>query len=159
MARWWAFPPASTWFIIWAAYIVIRASRSYLWLTSGHYLSFRLNLSCFYICIPAMDPFSALGLASNVIQLVDFGSRLVSKSQELYKSADGISNVNRDLEAVTKDLTSVCSSLIQPEQYINKEQASVPGTALIPLCRSCKELGDELLSVLQTLKVKHRHQK
>ena len=106
-----------------------------------------------------MDPFSALGLASNVIQFVDFGSRLLSKSQELYKSADGVTNVNRDLETITKDLTRVCSSLIQPEQYINKEQASDPEIALIPLCRSCKELGDELLLVLQTLKVKGRHQK
>ena len=106
-----------------------------------------------------MDPLSALSLASNVVQLVDFGSRLISKSQEVYKSADGTSNVNGNLETITKDLTRICSSLIQPEHYINKEQASVPEIALIPLCRSCKKLGDEFLSVLKTLKVKGRHQK
>lgn len=103
-----------------------------------------------------MDPFSALGLASNIIQLVDFGSRLVSKGQELYQSADGSSKVNSDLEAITSDLNSVCTSLLRPERYVNKNTASDPELALLSLCTSCTELGSELLGLLQALKVKGR---
>ncbi|KAF8851727.1 hypothetical protein BDZ45DRAFT_808104 [Acephala macrosclerotiorum] len=36
-----------------------------------------------------MDPLSALSLASTIIQLVDFGSKLLSKSVQLYKATNG----------------------------------------------------------------------
>lgn len=105
-----------------------------------------------------MDPLSALGLASNIIQVVDFGSRLVFKGREIYGSVDGATAVNRELESITTDLNRVCAELIAPERYINKEQASEPEVALIALSRSCQTLGEELLSVLRKLKVKGRHQ-
>ena len=38
----------------------------------------------------AIDPLTALSIASAVVQFVDFGTKLVSKGIEIYKSADGV---------------------------------------------------------------------
>jgi hypothetical protein len=39
--------------------------------------------------LEVMESLAALGLASNLIQILDFSSRLISRGYELYKSADG----------------------------------------------------------------------
>lgn len=106
-----------------------------------------------------MDPFSALGLASNVVQFVDFGTKLISASIELYKSKDGASSVNGELETITKDLTGICMGLTQPERRLDSTLASEPERALLPLAQKCKDLGEEFLGVLQVLKAKGRHKK
>ena len=106
-----------------------------------------------------MDPFSALGLAGNVIQFVDFGGRLLSGSLELYKSVDGTSSTNKELEFLVKSLNELCAGLSRPEHRIDQQQASAPELALLPLARSCTELGEELLSVLNALKVEGRFKK
>jgi hypothetical protein len=36
-----------------------------------------------------MDPLTALSVAACVVQFVDYGTKLLSKGRELYKSADG----------------------------------------------------------------------
>ena len=106
-----------------------------------------------------MDPFSALSLASNICQLLDFGGRLVSGSLELYRSHDGISSVHSEIEFIANDLTEMCGALMQPESRIDQQHAIKSELALIPLAQSCKELGEEFLSVLNSLKVKARYQK
>ena len=106
-----------------------------------------------------MDPFSALGLASNICQLLDLGGKLVSGTVQLYRSVDGASSINSELQSITEDLTRLCSSLTQPESLIDGQHATQSEMALIPLSVSCKELGEQLLSVLDSLKVKARHQR
>ena len=104
-----------------------------------------------------MDPFSALGLASNVVQLVDIGTRIVSAGCELY-SPDGIS-INGELETTMNDLVKICSSLEQPQNQINGQVASRSERELIPLSLTCKNVGEELLTVLHKLKVQSPHKK
>jgi len=58
-----------------------------------------------------MDPLTALGLASNVIQIVDVSTRIVSKGQSIYKSADGTLAENMDAEAVATDLNLLNTKL------------------------------------------------
>ena len=58
-----------------------------------------------------LDPFSALGLASNVVQFVDYASRVVSKSVEQYESAAGCSRELVDTEAVAQHLGKLAQSL------------------------------------------------
>ena len=106
-----------------------------------------------------MDPFSALSLASNICQLLDFGGRLVSGSLEFYRSGNRASSVHGELEFIVDDLVDMCGALTQSESRIDQQHATKSELALIPLAQSCKELGDEFLSVLNSLKVKARHQK
>ena len=104
-----------------------------------------------------MDPLSALSLASNIVQLVDVGTRVVSASFELY-GPDGIST-NGELESVMSDLVQICSALEQPQQQINGPGSSNSELQLIPLSKSCKNLGEELLTVLYSLKVQSPQKK
>ncbi|KAL8664663.1 MAG: hypothetical protein Q9168_007862 [Polycauliona sp. 1 TL-2023] len=106
-----------------------------------------------------MDPLSSLSVASSILQLVDFGGKLLAGTRELYNSADGASAANRELEIATSQLNIICSGLsIPPEKYLNRD-AGQSELALIPLAQSCRELGDELLSVLRKLKLGDRRRK
>lgn len=49
-----------------------------------------------------LDPLSALGLASNVIQLVDFSARLVKKGTEIHLRGETVDNAR--LQDVTVNL-------------------------------------------------------
>lgn len=51
------------------------------------------------------DPLSALGVASAIVQMVDFGAKLFSKSAKLYKSADGSLPTNVELSSIVEDLS------------------------------------------------------
>ena len=106
-----------------------------------------------------MDSFSALALAGNVVQFVDSGSKIFLKSREICLSADGASSTNRNLEQTVRYITRLCDSLIQPEKSLDPLQASKEELALSPLARSCKELGDKLLSVLLKLRKGEHHRR
>jgi hypothetical protein len=88
-----------------------------------------------------MDPLSALSVAGNIIQFIDFGGRLLSKARELYKSPvrslavhDEIILATTDLEALVEKLRqSVCSNLgneegedhWKPQRNIGDDASSV----------------------------------
>lgn len=96
-----------------------------------------------------MDPFTALGLAANICQFVDFGYKLVSGAFELYNSMDGTLSANKILESIAKDLANLCTELEQASLDSNHGSTSEPEAALIPLARACKAMGQELFSVLE----------
>jgi hypothetical protein len=61
-----------------------------------------------------LDPFSALGVAANVVQFIDFGSKLISESHEIYKSATGTSTGMVELEMIYVDLNKFTKNLQLP---------------------------------------------
>ena len=105
-----------------------------------------------------LDPFSALGLAGNVVQFVDFGTKLFSEAAELYRSVDGTLQVNAQLEAITEDLSSISNELGNASSY-EGQPLSADVKNLMNLALSCKDLADELLLVLTKLKVSSNHKK
>ncbi|KAH7409648.1 hypothetical protein BKA64DRAFT_720887 [Cadophora sp. MPI-SDFR-AT-0126] len=74
-----------------------------------------------------MDPLAALSLASNIIQLVEFGSKIVSTSQKLKASASGALSETIDLEVVTKDLSNISIRLKQGVQSAALSGPSLKG--------------------------------
>ena len=106
-----------------------------------------------------MDPFSALGLASNVVQFIDFGSKLISESHTIYKSASGSSTGSIELELIYSDLNELTKGL-QSATQSNRQLLSADEAALRQLADSCSTVATELLNVVNTLKVdknsKHR---
>ena len=101
-----------------------------------------------------MDPFSALSLASNIVQFVDFGYKLTSNSLEIYKSAKGASSANEELEFITKDLNEICIGLGKPVDRTYGLLASDSEKALLPLTQSCRDLAKKFLDALEDLRVK-----
>jgi hypothetical protein len=57
-----------------------------------------------------MDPFTALGVAGNVLQIIQVGTSTVSKSRQIYKSADESLHENADTEAAASNLRWLTSS-------------------------------------------------
>lgn len=107
-----------------------------------------------------MDALTALSVASSVIQFVDFGSKLVSKSKKIYKSSDGVLDSTVDTERLTSDLTGLLVGLRRklPEHRILSSdttltQRSENDDALDALCSRSIEIGEILLSKLQKLRV------
>lgn len=107
-----------------------------------------------------MDPLTALGLASNVIQIVDVSTRIVSKGQSIYKSADGTLAENVDAEAVATDL-NLLNTKLQHSLEASKctELLSHDDKSLMVLCGKCSALSNELLWKLNKLKVTGKHRK
>jgi hypothetical protein len=92
-----------------------------------------------------MDPITALGFAGTIVQFVDFGSKLLSASGELYKSTTGSLTVNDEIELVTSDLLAIAQKL-RPNGSISPE--------LRKICDRAARLAQELLGRLDKLKVK-----
>ena len=106
-----------------------------------------------------MDPLSALGLASNIAQFLQFGGSLISGSIDLYKSTDGFSSAHNELQYLTEDLAKVCGELTAPESRIHGTRSTELEFTLIPLAHPCKALGDEFMAMLKSLKVDPRCKK
>lgn len=52
-----------------------------------------------------MESLAALGLAANILQVVDFTANLLSTGKEIYQRGSTVQN--SELEVVVKDLTSL----------------------------------------------------
>jgi hypothetical protein len=101
-----------------------------------------------------LDPLTAIGLASAIVQFVDFSSKLVSETKELYHSTQ-----NEELQAVTQDLRELCTKLSSAQGRAASVEPSTDELALLELSGSCKAVADELVAVLEKLRVKSVHEK
>jgi N-terminal domain on NACHT_NTPase and P-loop NTPases len=110
--------------------------------------------------VSTMDPLTCLSLASAIVQFVDFGTKLISESREIYQSTRGLTKENNELENITADLSQLTSNLY-PYTLAKKvdKTPSPEELALHDIAKTCKEVADELLAVLEDLKVKGEHEK
>lgn len=106
-----------------------------------------------------LDPLTAIGLASAIVQFVDFGSKLISETKELSHSVDGSSTQNEERQAVTEDLRELCKNLSSSQSRAPSAKPSTDELALLELSGSCKVVADELVAVLEKLRVKSAHEK
>jgi hypothetical protein len=99
-----------------------------------------------------MEALAVIGLVGNIVQFVDFGSKLISKSIQLYQSSDGVLTENINMETATNHLFRLNNKL---ENAAN----STGDKALQALCKSCGTVADELLGALDKLKVHEEKKK
>lgn len=100
-----------------------------------------------------LDPLTALALAGNIMQFVEFSGKIISGSSELFQSSSGVLKSNEALEAITKDLVAMTSKLGQLDLDDQSHLLIEEDQALQDLCRSCTSVADELLLRLNKLKV------
>jgi len=100
-----------------------------------------------------MDPATALGIASSIVQLVSFTSDLISKGNEIYKSVDGALSENLELETIAASLQELSSEL--PFTFFNnpKRQLSKTEKQMQDLCQGCRILSTQLLDAVKSLKI------
>ncbi|KAI9770675.1 MAG: hypothetical protein M1839_003059 [Geoglossum umbratile] len=99
-----------------------------------------------------LDPFSALGVAGNIVQFVDFTGRLFSKSRELYRSTSGTTAENEELGRVTRELQALCAGLASATR-IPPESArrGINDAALRELSKSCRRPSQAMAELLSGL--------
>lgn len=91
-----------------------------------------------------MDPLTALSVAGTIVQFVDFGSKLLSAAQDLYKSTSGSLTVNDEIELITSDLLAVTLKL-RPDPKLGHEFQRI--------CDEAARLAQEMLGRLDKLKM------
>lgn len=98
-----------------------------------------------------LDPLTALSLASSVIQIVDFGCKLVSQTQEIYHSASGTTKDNVTSGEIANDIHLLYKDLTSKDQEFNR--LSEDDIALGKLVDSCAHEARELMHLLREIEV------
>lgn len=106
-----------------------------------------------------MDPLTALSVAGTIIQFVDFGSKLLTHSVELYRSSRGSLKVHDELELVTGDLRSVVIKLKgasepPPETDRPLTEDERQSEDFRKICDEATRIAEELLNKLSSIRVK-----
>lgn len=100
-----------------------------------------------------MDPFSALSVATAVVQFIDFSSELIGGSREIYSSVSGQLQEHAELEQIGSSLANLSNDLkVSLSGNPPTNQLSPNDRELHSLCKQCEEIADELLEVLAQLK-------
>ncbi|KAE9367094.1 hypothetical protein N431DRAFT_304052, partial [Stipitochalara longipes BDJ] len=106
-----------------------------------------------------LDPLTALSLAGNIIQFVDFASKLFVRGREIYNSAEGLSVCDQELETIAKDLRDI-STRFKPQipprlnsDFDELESGQKTETKLTELSNQCCSIAEELLDALGKLKL------
>jgi hypothetical protein len=111
-----------------------------------------------------MESIAALSLASNIIQIVDFSSRIISRGHELYNSADGRLGEHAVLENAARNLSELYTSLhkskidSEPDASERYRDLDVSGTHrrihdLTVADQQLKQLALESENIVQDLQV------
>ncbi|TRX91134.1 hypothetical protein FHL15_007922 [Xylaria flabelliformis] len=93
-----------------------------------------------------MESLAALGLASNIVQFVDFASKLVADTRTLYKSANPTSANSLVLREVAGDLTRLSDAVIVPNH--------LGDNGLKQLALIAKKVAGDILGMMDDLQVK-----
>jgi len=89
---------------------------------------------------------AAFSLAANVLQFIDFGSRVMSNFWAFYKSSRHGTNEVPDLQGINNDLQQVLESLQVPTDDITQSDIG-----LLQLAQDCQNVALELETLLQSL--------
>ncbi|OTA25099.1 hypothetical protein BTJ68_13670 [Hortaea werneckii EXF-2000] len=97
-----------------------------------------------------IDALGSLGLAANILQLLEYGGKLAIAIHEVYDSPRGATVKNLETEKIQLDLQDITRDLFSPQ---TSKGATEDDLALCDLGRECHSLALELLDVLDSLKV------
>jgi len=100
-----------------------------------------------------MDPLTALGLASNIIQFVDFASKLFSTTKKLYASKAGAGSEHLELESLAQHIKKLAEGA-KPYNSPGSKSGPDEENTLVELGNQCVSISRELLGVLNSLKLK-----
>ena len=104
-----------------------------------------------------LDPLTAISLSGAIIQFVEFGTKVISGSHQIYCSGKGALQEHLEIENITKEVNrlnaKILSSRTDPP-ILHPNTLSQDDASLRELAESCKLVADELLDMLQQLKTR-----
>ncbi|KAL7783452.1 hypothetical protein V8C37DRAFT_413714 [Trichoderma ceciliae] len=97
------------------------------------------------------DPFAIVGLATSILTLVDFGTKVVSLAKSIREAHDGAIPEAEELDLILHHVRSLSSTLLnsQTAQNLSQDERKV-----ISMAAKCDGLARELSDILETLKVR-----
>lgn len=95
--------------------------------------------------IMAIDPFTSLALAGNILQFIDFTWKLLSDSRAIYYSDTGSSDEHVVLEKIVKNLQPLVANLTISNTASNQ---------LKDIATTCQNVSDKLREALLELEMK-----
>ena len=104
-----------------------------------------------------LDPFTALSLAGNVVQFVQFGCTLAAKAHEVYSSKSGSSEESLEIESVTSRLLGTVRDLenhlavVGPSSF--PDSLSKSSRRLLEIADACKMIAEDILRRLEAMKL------
>jgi hypothetical protein len=105
-----------------------------------------------------MEPFSALGLACNIVQFVDFSCKLFSSASDIYRSASGATQAVNDATAIARTIHDLSSRLVAQHTTTDADSSQLsrgPMSALLnQLASECRNTSTELLTALNGLRAR-----
>lgn len=97
-----------------------------------------------------LDPFTALSVAAEVVQFVDFSITIVSKGHKLAMSRTSQLQEHEHMEAAAKRLRDATRRI---DLLLTASPESDADRALKTICNGCKDVSNELSNELSKLKV------
>lgn len=96
-----------------------------------------------------MDPHTALGLASAILQIIDFSSKIVSGANEIHSSTSGMTS---DLEDSEKAITSLRTLTKRLNVNTTGAPLSADDRSLLETKRGCEDISQEIEAVIRSTK-------
>lgn len=96
-----------------------------------------------------MDPFSAIGLAGNIVGFLDFGFKLLSKAREIQASASGTAAANENLVYLTQHFQRVTESLQKVSGAMTGDELAIQ-----ELAAECDGVAIELMELVDSLRAR-----
>lgn len=105
-----------------------------------------------------LEPLSAFSVACNVLQIIEFGSKVLSNAIDYRKAANGTLPEHQDLRNVLQSLKNLNAELQASMPQLGGSQAlSTAETRLLEANAECLRLSNEFIDLLDRLKVKNWH--
>jgi hypothetical protein len=100
-----------------------------------------------------MDPLTAIGLSSAIVQFVDFGTKLICGAREIYYSTTGTTEENATLELVVAEMRTWSLKLRRsgPSSAQSEEEK-----AICSLAEECQILSGKILDLIEKTKPKNQ---
>ena len=95
-----------------------------------------------------VDPFSALSVAASIIQCVEFATKVVSKSKQIYKATDGMLQENAQTETVVVRLQGLVTSLKDDAGSAACGSRSPAEQRLLDVRKECCDVSTRLVTLL-----------
>lgn len=100
-----------------------------------------------------MDPLSATGLASCVMQMIDFSSKIIVATKKIHDTTDGQLVGHSDLEKTTISLQNLVEKLdLALKPCPGNEAVDTGNPSYQELGHGCHQVASELLEALSKLK-------
>ncbi len=95
-----------------------------------------------------MEPFSALAVATSVVQFVDFGAKLITHAFEIHSSASGLPDEYADLDDLNKKMIATNEALDNSLQPSISRPLQPHEQELLSMCKQCQDISRQLSAAL-----------